>query len=253
MGTIQKTFKRHELKYILDPQTFQTLYDSMQDRMQLDDFGLHTITSIYYDTPDYRLIRHSIDEKGRGYKEKLRLRAYGRPQDQDAVAIELKKKYDRIVYKRRIFAPLCQARAYLSGQMTAMELGERCGFSAQDAQILREIDWFMRVHPVTPQVMIAYDRLACFDKAGQGLRITFDRDLRWRNWELDLAKGSDGLLLRPETFVLMEVKIPDAMPLWMTHLFSDLGLRQSSFSKYANCYREHLLEAAQKEGVFRAG
>lgn len=125
MEAIAKTFKRYELKYILDSQILHALLEGLDGYMQLDEFGLHTITSICYDTVDYRLIRKSIGVKGKGYKEKLRLRAYGQPSEGDRVAIELKKKYEKIVYKRRIFAPLASCKAYLSGKITAEEILER--------------------------------------------------------------------------------------------------------------------------------
>ncbi len=40
----------------------------------------------------------------------------------------------------------------------------------------------------------------------------------------------------------MEIKIPDAAPLWLAHLLSELEIFPTSFSKYGTCYRQDLLE-----------
>ena len=41
----------------------------------------------------------------------------------------------------------------------------------------------------------------------------------------------------------MEVKIPGAMPVWMSRGFSELGIYPVSFSKYGRYYREYLVNA----------
>ena len=71
------TFKRVEKKYLLPEDKYNRLLERLEPYMQLDEYGLHTICNIYYDTPDYDLIRTSIDKPV--YKEKLRLRSYGIP------------------------------------------------------------------------------------------------------------------------------------------------------------------------------
>ena len=47
--------------------------------------------SLYLDTPSWRLIRDSIHAGA--YKEKLRLRSYGKPNPESLVFLEIKKKY----------------------------------------------------------------------------------------------------------------------------------------------------------------
>ena len=71
------TLRRVEKKYLLSEDKYNRLLERLEPYMQLDEYGLHTICNIYYDTPDYDLIRTSIDKPV--YKEKLRLRSYGIP------------------------------------------------------------------------------------------------------------------------------------------------------------------------------
>ena len=224
----QLVFERIEKKYLLTPAQLEQLRPLLQQHLQQDAYGRHTIASLYYDTPDYRLIRASLEKPV--YKEKLRLRSYGTPQSGSTVFVELKKKYKGVVYKRREGMPLREAEIYLSGGPLICPRN----------QILREIDAFCaQYHPV-PKVVLSYERVAMQDREDANLRVTFDRDIRWRSRALSLQNGTSGTPLALDGKILMEVKIPQAMPLWMAHAFSELAIWPVSFSKYGACYTECL-------------
>lgn len=95
----QAVFKRYEMKYKMTRKQRAAVLEAMLPHMRLDDFGHTTIRNIYFDTDTYRLVRRSIEKPV--YKEKLRIRSYRQVSAQDKVFIELKKKYDDVVYKRR--------------------------------------------------------------------------------------------------------------------------------------------------------
>lgn len=228
MAKAQSVFKRYEKKYLLSLAQYKALRSALEAWMQPDEYGLHTISNIYYDTDDYRLIRGSIAKPV--YKEKLRLRSYGVPTADDTVFLELKKKFDGVVFKRRAAMPLWQAAQYL-----------QTGQKPRDEQILREIDWFLQSYPLSPKVFICYDRIALFGRADHELRVTFDTNIRCRQTMLALDKGAWGAPLLPDGQVLMEIKIHSAMPLWMAELLSVLCIYPCSFSKYGNCYTKMLL------------
>lgn len=97
---MQSVFQRHELKYLLSPAQKEAVLAAMHPYMRLDCYGRTTIRNIYFDTDDYRLIRRSLERPV--YKEKLRLRSYHAARADEAVFVELKKKYFDVVYKRRI-------------------------------------------------------------------------------------------------------------------------------------------------------
>ncbi|MFR8249283.1 MAG: VTC domain-containing protein [Lachnospiraceae bacterium] len=86
----QTIFKRYEYKYLLTADQKKDLQAYMETYMKPDTFGRNTICNLYFDTPDYLLIRRSIE--GKVYKEKIRLRTYGRAQHDSEAFIELKKK-----------------------------------------------------------------------------------------------------------------------------------------------------------------
>ena len=95
----QAVFKRYELKYIMTKKQQRTVLEAMLPHMWLDQFGHTQIRNIYFDTDNYRLVRRSLEKPS--YKEKLRIRSYRQVSAQDTVFVELKKKYDDVVYKRR--------------------------------------------------------------------------------------------------------------------------------------------------------
>ena len=92
--------KRYEMKYIMSPEQTEYFKKSVEGHMKIDKFGLTSIASLYYDTPNYRLIRTSVEKPA--FKEKIRLRSYGIATDTSPVFLELKRKAYGIVYKRRV-------------------------------------------------------------------------------------------------------------------------------------------------------
>ncbi len=96
---IQNQFKRYEIKYLLDSRRYSAVRRAMEGRTVGDEYGRSTVCNVYYDTPDHRIIRRSLEKPP--YKEKMRLRSYGTPRGDSKVFLELKKKYDAVVYKRR--------------------------------------------------------------------------------------------------------------------------------------------------------
>jgi len=226
---IQRCFQRYEKKYLLNLEQYQKIRAGLAPYMEADEHGRYTICNLYYDTPDFQLIRASLDKPV--YKEKLRMRSYGVPADGDSVFVELKKKYKGVVYKRRTVLEAGEALDYLAG---------RCSPRAKD-QICREIDWFLgRYHPV-PQVFIAYNREALAGLEDRVLRVTFDIDLRWRDTALDLRSGDGGERITSRDQILMEIKIPGSAPVWLSRLLSENSVFPTSFSKYGVCYRENLM------------
>ena len=221
----QTVFNRYEKKYLMPEEVYLALRERLAPRMQVDQYGLHTICNIYYDTPDYDLIRRSIEKPV--YKEKLRLRSYGIPDLDSTVFLEIKKKYQKIVNKRRIPLTLQQAYDYV-------ERGIR---PEQDSQILQEIDFFLKRYPLQRGLFLAYDRIALYQKDNPDFRITFDQRIRSRQVDMGLENGDSGSLLLPDGYYLMESKILGATPLWFARTLSELDIYPVSFSKYGNIYK----------------
>lgn len=238
---IQCCFKRVEKKYMLNMQQYKKLVQGIAPYVKPDTYSNYTICNIYYDTDDYKLIRSSLEKPV--YKEKLRMRSYGTPGDNDKVFVELKKKFDGVVYKRRVVMKAADAVNYIDHNIQP----------SISSQVNHEIDWFMESYQPKPKVFISYDREAYAGIEIPDLRITFDTNLRWRDTELDLRRGNYGQPLLADDKVLMEMKIPGSVPLWLAHLLSDLEIFPGTFSKYGEYYKKNVLgKSAQKEIVKEA-
>lgn len=222
----QTVFNRYEKKYLVPQDIYDELRRQLEPHMQEDQYGLHTICNIYYETPDNELIRRSIEKPV--YKEKLRLRSYGIPVMDSTVFLEIKKKYRSIVNKRRIKLTLQEAYDYLEHDIRPQK----------DSQILREIDFFLSRYPLSRGLYLAYDRIALAGRQDPSFRVTFDQNIRSRRTHMGLEEGDSGERLLPEGYYLMESKIMGATPIWFTEILSNLAIYPVSFSKYGNIYRK---------------
>lgn len=220
-------FQRVEKKYRLDGYKYNEIFNIIKDKFIPDRYGVSTVCSLYLDTQNYLLIRNSIDAKA--YKEKLRLRSYGLPKDDSRVFLEIKKKLKGVVYKRRISMSYAEALEYLEN-----------GVKPAVSQIMNEIDYAMDLysHP-KGKVCILCEREAYFSKTDPDLRITFDRNIRYRA-SSTLDGGYDGIpLIGPDEYI-MEIKTAGAMPTWLANALSETGIFSAPFSKYATAYRDIL-------------
>jgi hypothetical protein len=233
----QMIFERFETKYILNRAQYEALLTALNDKTVQDKYGAYAISNIYYDTERYDLIRASIAKPV--YKEKLRLRCYGRVESDTRVFLELKKKFKKRVYKRRIALPYGQVQDFPFDNTWEHICGQLV--SQNDVQIAGEIGHFLRLYPVEPRVYLRYDRLALSGVEDPDLRITFDSGIRFRQNDLRLDGGDYGTSVLDPNKVLMEIKTPFAIPLWLSHLLSKYGIFPVSFSKYGTCYTDFIL------------
>ena len=224
---MQSVFKRYELKYMLTQSQKAAVLKAIEPYMALDHYGRTTIRNIYMDTENYRLIRRSMERPA--YKEKLRIRSYRQAKEEDAVFVELKKKYDGIVYKRRVALPLMKATDWVIEGKKPTE----------STQISREIDYFMSFYGrLQPTVFLSYEREAFYAKDGSDFRVTFDDTILCRLEDLSLESEVYGTPILPEGKVLMEIKCSGGIPLWMAHVLSKEQIYKTSFSKYGTAYQK---------------
>ena len=228
-----EVFNRYEHKYMLDRETFEKVIKIMDEHMVMDSHNEghtpYTIANIYFDTPDDYLIRTSLSKPD--YKEKLRLRAYGVPDRDSKVFLEIKKKFKGIVNKRRTKLKLDEAYTFLESGKPPIPK------DYMNSQVLHELEYFLKIYDLSPKLYLAYDRIAYFEKDNRDLRISFDMNIRSRRYDLALEKGDYGERLLPDYVYLMEVKTSLAKPLWLTHLLAELNIKRTRFSKYGTEFK----------------
>lgn len=236
----QTVFKRYELKYMLTAEQKVRILEAMKPYMELDRYGRTTMRNLYFDTEDYRLIRHSIEKPA--YKEKLRVRSYQKAESASPVYVELKKKYKRVVYKRRILLSEKEAMKWLCDRET----------KHHESQISEEVEYFKEYYQTLhPTVFLSYEREAYYAKDGSDFRVTFDDTILCRESDLSLQAEVGGIPILEEGKVLMELKCSGGIPLWMTHALTEEKIYKTSFSKYGTYYINYIYPRIQED--FRHG
>lgn len=230
------TFKRYELKFLLNKDQFESVVPMLQLYMKPDKYcqngKTYSIHNIYYDTEDSYLIRTSLSKPN--YKEKLRLRSYEATTSLDSkVFLELKKKTGGIVHKRRATMTLQEAYEFIKFGKKPMTDGYI------NQQVTNEIEYFLSCNKVNPAAYISYSRMAFFGKEDKNFRITFDSNIKTRRSRLYLESDNNGSQLLEKGQYLMEVKISGSAPIWLTEILSELKIYKTSFSKYGAEYKKY--------------
>lgn len=263
MSTYADVFARKEMKYRLSAEQYRRLRAAIEEHLEPSEFGFSQVRSLYFDTPDYALIERSLDKPL--YKEKLRLRIYGEAADDAQAFIEIKKKFEGIVFKRRVSMTLAAARSYLAGEPyeracakapLADPLAAEQSLSSRSIQIAGEIDFFKaRYGRLTPAMLVVCDRSAFADPSGGELRVTFDADIS-ADHRAKTIRCTDGLEpLTDPGEVIMEVKNAGPLPQWLVDELSAARAYPQSFSKYGAAYLSLLREqplSAQADAVVSA-
>lgn len=222
--------KRYELKYLLSGAQTEYLRERLTGHMEVDQYGKTSIASLYYDTPSYQLIRTSSEKPQ--FKEKIRLRSYGLATENSPVFLELKRKAYDIVYKRRVETTIPLVQKFFSGD------GDICAGGQINSEIKTFRDYYKTL---VPACLIIYDRVAYYEPGGD-LRLTIDEAPRYRTNRLNLTESMDGVLLLGKGWTILEVKVQEAMPLWLAEILSTGRIYKGSFSKYGEAYRQQLLK-----------
>ncbi len=236
-----EVFERYEMKYMLNEEQYAWILSKLLTYMDVDAYsqktGFYSICNIYYDTPGDQLIRTSLEKPV--YKEKMRLRSYGTPPNMDTpVFLEIKKKFNHLVSKRRVVVKLADAYRYMANGTIPADY-------PVNSQIMKELDYFRSIYDLEPKVYLSYQRKALAGKADPEFRITFDKDILARRSQVFLEQGDYGKQLLPPGKKLMEIKVLQAMPLWCARILSEAGVYPTSFSKYGAEFLQYIQSGGQ--------
>lgn len=242
-----ETFERREIKFLLSGEQYRMLKKLLPKYMESDPYCIddktYGIYNVYYDTANDDLIRKSIEKPY--YKEKVRLRSYMSPaSSEDRVFLEIKKKIGGVVNKRRVVMTLAEAERYVMHGEYPPDNGKYLR-----RQVLKELDVLFERYDLFPKQYISYERAAYFGKEDKGFRLTFDKNITARRYDITLEKESYGEQLIPDDFRLMEVKISDSMPVWLAEQLAALKIYKISFSKYGTAYKNEMLRKMTKRSV----
>ena len=250
--TIRK-FNRFELKYLVPLKAAQAFKHDLRANLVPDDhgdeLGAYGLSSLYYDSPDFRFYWEKVD--GIKFRRKLRIRRYetAEPLTADTpVFVEIKQRHNRVTQKRRVALPYAQALALC----TERQLPEPGDFSSNELAVLDEIASLTWQYNLRPASLVRYTRQALIGtQYDTGLRVTFDTALTYHPQPLDpfslqLEDIQDGLALFPPDWCVLEIKVNERIPYWLTELVAAHNLNMVRVSKYCRS-----IELAQNMPVSR--
>ena len=229
-----KIFDRIEKKYLIDDTQRKSIIKQIKSKMEKDNYHLSKVFNVYYDTDNFDLIIQSIDKPL--FKEKVRARSYA---GYDKVFLEIKTKVhgkdNNIGYKRRVMVTKDDYKKFAKRTHTAVELAGKEIEEKTDLQIAAEIDYLVEYFDLKPKILLYYDRESF---AGEDdLRITFDKDLKFRTEKLNFRQDKqDQYYFKNKKNTIMEIKANGAMPLWLVRILSKEKIYPTRFSKIGKIY-----------------
>jgi hypothetical protein len=176
-----------------------------------DSDGTYRVTSMYFDTA------------------RMRMRVYGEKGDDIDVttSVELKDRIGRTMQKRRLFLPLRHAYRLCRG------LPVYCFEEKRDAALAREVTALVESLGLEPSCVVSYVRRALVgEDDGLDLRVTFDHRIECRSPKHGMGVHPAGTTFVPDDWVVMEVKVNHAIPLWISELLSRHSCKLHELSKF---------------------
>ena len=225
-------FRRVEKKYIITEAQYKVLKKALKDYMVEDEHGKSLICNLYFDSRLYELISHSITKPF--FKEKIRLRSYNVPGKNSDVFLEIKRKCDGVVSKRRIGMKLFDFENYLN---------DKNSLEHQSRQIKSELDYYFDRYNLRPTMYVSYSREAFYQKDNMDFRITFDSNIIAREYDLNLDSENYGTRILENGKYVMEIKTLSSIPLWLVPILNELKIMPCAFSKYGEAYTQLVLGA----------
>jgi SPX domain protein involved in polyphosphate accumulation len=234
-----RRFNRFELKYLITLQQAEEFRSGLRAYLVPDEHGKnngrYTLSSLYYDSPGLRCYWEKVD--GIKFRRKLRIRHYETDEPftrETPVFVEIKQRIDRVTQKRRVILPYTEALRLCNDRQIP-------DHGADDEDTIEEIYTLLWQYNLRPVSIVRYERQALVGTNYDiGLRVTFDTSLAFESQQLHLHEQPSGLLMLPANLVVMEIKINERMPYWLTEMLAAHNMQIIRVSKYCRS-----IEAAQ--------
>lgn len=238
-------FQRYELKYLIPFEKYQEIAKQLMANGKMrydkfgDGFGCYNIVSLYFDSDDKK-IYYETRNKLR-FRQKLRLRVYDDATINSPSFLEIKQKFNKVVNKRRTKIKLADAYEYLK---YGNKQGDLRDYEPSNPQIMNEVESFRSLYGLKPRVVVSYDRKAFHGVEDSDLRVTFDYNLMARDNNLHIEDGPEGTYFVNPNLVVMEVKVSQSVPFWLSRMLSEFECPRRSVSKF--CTSIDLMEEMQQ-------
>jgi hypothetical protein len=227
-----RRFNRFELKYLITLKQAELFKKALRLYLLPDEHGAgngrYTLASLYYDSPDFRCYWEKMD--GIKFRRKLRIRHYECNEtltEDTPVFVEIKQRLDRVTQKRRAVLSYRDAIRLCNDRQFPEE------FASDDKVVLDEIYAYLWQYNLGPVSLVRYDRQALIGTDYDiGLRVTFDTALQYQVQQLLLHEELASLPMLPADRVVMEIKVNERIPYWLTEMIAAHNLKLIRVSKY---------------------
>jgi len=239
-----RNFNRFELKYLVTIQEAEVFKKELAAYLIPDDHGdrggAYRVSNLYYDSPDHTFYWEKVD--GLRFRRKLRIRHYETSEPLTAstpVFVEIKQRLNRVTQKRRVLLAYQDALRLCSQYEPPAE-------TLENQNVMDEVIAMGWQHNLQPASVVSYTRQALVGSDYDiGLRVTFDRDLHYSMSSLDLMEDDSGLLLFPPDWMVMEIKVNERIPYWLTEMVARHNFNLIRVSKYCRSIEMGLWGMAQ--------
>ena len=183
--------------------------------------------TIYFDSPAYQA--YNREQSVEHVTVRPRIRAYRSSPSAPTAALylELKRRFDRVIAKRRTAIDQDLADGLLTGSLS------ETGGVASMSSVLAEFRYLVQRFGLRPSVSVLYHRSAFYLSPDRDVRVTFDRLIQFgpvNSFEAPIETFSCAL---PPDQMVIEVKYGEDAPGDLLDRLEYMGLRPQGFSKYA--------------------
>lgn len=224
-----RRFNRFELKYLVNLRQAEIFKTALRKYLQADEHsrGSYALSSLYYDSPDFRCYWEKVD--GIRFRRKLRIRHYENGAvltPSTPVFVEIKQRLDRVTQKRRVLMPYAEALQLCNRRRLPTNI------AAQDEALVSEVYSYLWEYNLRPVSIVRYQRQAFIGaEYDLGLRVTFDTQLGYQVHQLRLQDAATLPMLSPDRAV-MEIKVNERLPYWLADMIAAYNLKTVRVSKY---------------------
>tara|TARA_R100001143_G_scaffold63267_1_gene69258 strand:- start:19254 stop:19994 length:741 start_codon:yes stop_codon:yes gene_type:complete len=227
--------QRFELKYMISEAKAQQIRFFVQNYLPCDPYGItqpdlsYKVNSLYLDSNDLKTYQDTINGDRNRYKLRIRYYDY----KDSPVYFEIKRRYDKVIRKKRARVHRWAVDELLDGHYPTMD--HLVHHSVEQKNVLDEFSYLQNLLITKPTIHVSYKREAYEPLDNNTVRVTFDRQVRSKEvyGKCILSEESGSFDVFGDN-VILELKFTDRFPIWMQEMTQYFHLRKESAAKYVD-------------------